>query len=121
MANGRQMSALILALLFSLALLPASAVAGALEDGQAAYGRKDYVAALKLWLPSAEQGNAIAQSAVGDLYSQGRGVKQDYVQAAKWFRKAAAQGDAGAQDSLAGNTRPATALRKTRRRASSCF
>jgi TPR repeat protein len=100
MAIGRRISALILALFLSLALLPATAVAGPFEDGQAAYGRKDYAAALKLWLPLAEHGDATAQNAVGVLYSQGEGVKQDYIQAAKWFRKAAAKGNADAQDSL---------------------
>jgi TPR repeat protein len=49
---------------------------------------------------AAEQGDAVAQDALGDLYDSGRGVRRDYAQAALWYRKAAEQGDADAQDSL---------------------
>jgi len=48
----------------------------------------------------AEQGDAAAQKALGDLYAQSRGVKQDYSQAAKWYRLSAEQGLAAAQCSL---------------------
>jgi hypothetical protein len=39
-----------------------SAMAGPAEDGQAAYQRGDYAAAMRLWRPLAEQGNARAQN-----------------------------------------------------------
>ena len=42
---------------------------------------------------AAEQGEAHAQTSLGLLYSQGKGVPQDSQEAAKWFRKAAEQGD----------------------------
>ena len=45
----------------------------------------------------AEQGNADAQTRLGDAYSNGRGVPQDYVEAVSWYRQAAEQGGAGAQ------------------------
>ena len=41
----------------------------------------------------AEQGNAHAQSNLGELYEKGEGVPQDYKEAVKWFRLSAGQGD----------------------------
>ena len=49
---------------------------------------------------SAEQGDAAAQSNLGNAYYTGEGVPQDYVQAAYWYRKAAEQGVALAQNNL---------------------
>ncbi len=40
----------------------------------------------------AEQGDAYAQSNLGNAYRKGQGVLQDYKQAAKWYSKAAHQG-----------------------------
>jgi S1-C subfamily serine protease len=48
----------------------------------------------------AEQGNAVAQSNLGKMYAQGRGVLHDDAEAARWFRKAAEQGNADAQCNL---------------------
>ena len=70
------------------------------EQGLTAYKQSDYQTAFKLWLPLAEQGNASAQFNLGDMYADGRGVKQDDVEAVKWFRKAAEQGDTMAQGRL---------------------
>ena len=49
---------------------------------------------------AAEQGDARAQFNLGEMYDQGRGVKQDYAEAAKWYARAANQGNAEAQFSL---------------------
>ncbi|HHV6563032.1 TPA: tetratricopeptide repeat protein, partial [Haemophilus influenzae] len=49
---------------------------------------------------AAEQGNAKAQFNLGNMYADGRGVKQDNFEAVKWYRKAAEQGYAEAQGSL---------------------
>jgi TPR repeat protein len=49
---------------------------------------------------AAEQGDAEAQSRLGDLYAKGIGVGRDYGEAAKRYRKAADQGDASAQNNL---------------------
>ncbi|HIJ92135.1 MAG TPA: sel1 repeat family protein, partial [Rhodospirillaceae bacterium] len=68
--------------------------------GFAAYQRGDYVAALREWRPLAERGNARAQSNLGVMYENGRGVAQDYAQAVRWYRKAAGQGFAHAQHGL---------------------
>ncbi|MCK8908404.1 sel1 repeat family protein [Haemophilus influenzae] len=70
------------------------------QQGSEATTRGDYQTTFKLWLPLAEQGNALAQMILGVKYANGRGVKQDDVEAVKWFRKAAEQGDADAQASL---------------------
>ena len=42
----------------------------------------------------------MAQGRLGNVYSDGRGVKQDDFEAVKWYRKAAEQGDATAQGML---------------------
>ena len=76
------------------------AAAGPLEDGEAAYQRGDYAAAMSYWRPLAEQGDATAQSNLGVMYANGQGVPQDYPQALIWTRKAADQGDAAAQNNL---------------------
>jgi TonB family protein len=88
-------------LLFTLLFLTlGTAWGGALEDGGAAFERNDYVTAIKLWRPLAEQGNAPAQAMLGAMYNEGLGVTQDYKEAAKWFRLAAEQGVADAQHNL---------------------
>jgi uncharacterized protein len=73
------------------------AAAGPLEDGRAAYLRPDYASAMRLLRPLAEQGNAVAQLTLGQMYDFGEGVPQDYEQAVAWYRKAADQGNGGAQ------------------------
>jgi TPR repeat protein len=48
----------------------------------------------------AEQGDAVAQYNLGQMYYKGQGVTRNYAEAAKWFRKAAEQGLAEAQYNL---------------------
>ena len=76
------------------------AVAGPFEDGDAAYEKHDYAAALRLWQPLAEQGEPQAQHNLGVMYALGTGVPQDYALALLWYRKAADQGYADAQTRL---------------------
>ena len=45
---------------------------------------------------AADQGYALAYSAIGDLYAQGYGVGQDKGKALDYYKKAAAAGDADA-------------------------
>jgi hypothetical protein len=71
------------------AVLAGAALAGPLDDAQAAYNRGDYATALQLIRPLADQGDARAQSILGLMYESGRGVPQDYAEAVKWYRKAA--------------------------------
>jgi TPR repeat protein len=83
-----------------LVAMAGAAVAGPLEDAVAASERHDYRTALRLFRLLAEQGNAIAQSALGYMHETGEGVPQDYIEAAKWYRLAGEQGDALAQTRL---------------------
>ncbi|MFZ0959089.1 MAG: GAF domain-containing protein [Candidatus Sulfotelmatobacter sp.] len=48
----------------------------------------------------ADQGDPLAQNALGLRYAQGDGVKLNEVEAARWFTKAAEQGDVAAQSKL---------------------
>jgi uncharacterized protein len=75
-----------------------SVAAGPHDDWMAAYKRGDYLTAMRLLRPLAEQGEAVAQSSLGMMYEiGGKGVPQDYAAAVSWFRKAAEQDDATAQ------------------------
>src|SRR5271166_6286743 len=80
-----------------LMALSGAAIGGPLEDGVKASDRGDYSTALQLWLPLANQGDAVAQYLVGGLYNWGLGVPVDYAEAMKWFHEAADQGNALAQ------------------------
>ena len=66
----------------------------------AAYNRGDYVPAIRLFRPLAEQGNAKAQSLIGVMYRRGQGVARNSVRAFLWFSRAAARGDAKAKAQL---------------------
>lgn len=68
-----------------------------LQAAQAAEARQDYATELALLRPLAEQGNAVAQGALGVMYYKGQGVPRDYEEALRWFLKAAEQGNALAQ------------------------
>jgi hypothetical protein len=57
-----------------------------------AFDRSNYATALKVWLPLAEQGDAAAQTYVGEIFEKGLGVPPDYAAAAQWFRRAAESG-----------------------------
>lgn len=48
----------------------------------------------------ANQGVAIAQYTLGEMYYEGRGVRQDYQKSLEWFTKAANQGITEAQHNL---------------------
>ena len=60
----------------------------------------DYETALKELLPSARQGNAVAQTNLGLMYAKGEGVPRDDTEAVKWYRLAAEQGNAAGQYNL---------------------
>ena len=76
------------------------AIAGPLEDANAAYQQKDYATAIKLLRPLADAGDVTAQNGLGVMYLDGQGVAKDTKEAVKWYRLAAAQGDASAQRML---------------------
>ena len=84
---------LALAIMLALAV---PAHAGPFVDGLVAYYTDDYAKALRILRPLAEQGDIRAQTLLGNIYAEGKGVPEDYAEAVKWYRKAAEQGDAGA-------------------------
>ena len=59
--------------------------------------KEDDTEAAKWFRKAAEQGDAEAQSKLGECYYFGIGVEKDETEALKWFRKAAEQGDDGAK------------------------
>jgi hypothetical protein len=61
---------------------------------------KDYAQAMQLFRKAADQGNAEAQNAIGDMYLKGQGVPQDYTQAMRWYRKAGDRGFAEARNNI---------------------
>ena len=61
---------------------------------------KDILAAN--WMrESADQGNAAAQHALGEMYEVGEGVPRNEVRALEWYRRSALQGHAPGQVALA--------------------
>ena len=74
---------------------------GSFSDGANAYNQGDLAAALRIWRPLAEQGDASAQSALGLMYDQGKGVPENDVEAVRWYRLAAEQGVPDARFNLA--------------------
>ena len=58
----------------ALLLGSAAAHAGPWEDGMVAYNRGDYLPAVRLFRPLAEQGNPKAQNQIGMMYRKGEGV-----------------------------------------------
>ncbi len=62
------------------------------KAGEEAIDRDDYATALKELRALAEQGDASAQTNLGSMYENGRGVPQDDKEAVRWYRLAAVQG-----------------------------
>ena len=83
------------------AMLATSANAQDFKVGLDAYDRNDFEAALAVWQPLAEQGDARAQFNLGVLYFNGQGVSYDPGEAVEWYRAAADQGYGPAQANLA--------------------
>jgi TPR repeat protein len=72
----------------------------ALADALMPYAQRDYVRALELLIPLAEQGNAVAQLKLGIIFSRGKVNSPDHVAALRWFTKAAENGQVEAQFEL---------------------
>jgi TPR repeat protein len=87
----------IMAACLMLMALGVTAVAGPLEDAKAAHDRGDYATELRLLRPLADEGDALAEFKLGEIYDNGQGVTRSYTEAAKWYGLAAAQGNASAQ------------------------
>ena len=57
-----------------LVAIAGAAIAGPLEDAEAAYDKDDYKTALQLFRSLSDQGNALAQQRLGLMYERGLGV-----------------------------------------------
>jgi TPR repeat protein len=71
-----------------------------LLKGRTAYENGDYATALREWTPIAEQGNAVAQYYLGQMYAEGQGVSQNDKTAMKWYRRSASYGNRYAKDKI---------------------
>jgi hypothetical protein len=65
--------------------------------GKRAFENGDYATAMKYLLPFAQQGDAIAQVLVGEIYYHDREQHLDDAEAMRWFRLSADQDNADAQ------------------------
>src|SRR5439155_25230226 len=61
---------------------------------------QDYAEAVRWYRKAADQGYAIAQYDLGNMYDQGKGVPQNYGEVRRWYRKAADQGYTNSQRAL---------------------
>jgi TPR repeat protein len=87
-------------LLFALTANGPAAQADSLKEATTAFAKKQYAAAIKLFRPLAEKGNAIAQYKVAVMHRMGLGVPKSEKEARKWSRLAAKQGNPEAQTLL---------------------
>ena len=65
------------------------------------FDRADPATAMKIWRSGAEQGDAVAQFRLGQIYEMGIGAAPDYAAAAVWYKKSADQGNGSAAINLA--------------------
>ena len=67
-----------------------------LGDNPTDYTERSYIDLL----PLAEEGDPLAQAALGVMYYHGQGIGQDFKEAVKWLQLAAKQGNVEAQYNL---------------------
>src|SRR5436305_13396532 len=82
------------------ALLSAPVSAQSVKAGIEAWQKADYSAAVAIWRPLAEKGDADAAFNLGQAYRLGRGVPTNIAAATTWFQRAAAKGHIDAQVTL---------------------
>ena len=82
------------------ALLSAPVSAQSVKAGIEAWQRADYAAAIAIWRPLAEKGDADAQFNLGQAYRLGRGVPLNLGVAQTWFERAANSGHVDAETTL---------------------
>jgi hypothetical protein len=82
------------------ALMAAPGSAQSVKAGIEAWQKADYSAAVAIWRPLAEHGDADAQFNLGQAYRLGRGVPINLALAKSWFEKAASSGHVDAETTL---------------------
>ncbi len=86
--------------LMCAALVANPASADPLRDGIRAFLAHDYVTAARIFTDLAPHGNPVAQTYLGYMYANGKGVPQDFAVSAGWYSCASEQGVAEAQYAL---------------------
>jgi hypothetical protein len=89
---------LVLAVLTLVLAVPGSAQS--VRAGIAAWQKADYSAAVAIWRPLAEKGDADAAFNLGQAYRLGRGVPTNIGAAQTWFERAARKGHVDAETTL---------------------
>jgi TPR repeat protein len=110
-----------LALVISVLVHPVHSFAGAYEDGESAFHRKDYADAMKHWQPLAQGDDPRAQAGMAALYLGGLGVPRDYALALLLCEKAAKQGEPKAQYLLGSMYRDGTGVERDLDRAMALY
>ena len=75
-------------------------LAPSVRNGVVLWQREQWAAAVAMWRPFAEAGDADAMFNIGQAHKLGRGLPRDEVQARAWFRRAAEKGHRPAQANL---------------------
>ena len=96
----RRIGALMVIVASGIAFVAAATEGRGYNDGEAAFVRGDFTAALQIWRPLADAGDAKAQFGLGNPYLRGGGVARDLTQSTRWYRLSAEQGFAPAQFNL---------------------
>jgi len=86
--------------LLAIAAAGAPLSAQSVRSGIEAWQKADYSAAVAIWRPLADKGDADAAFNLGQAYRLGRGVPQDMAAAQGWFERAARKGHVDAQATL---------------------
>jgi TPR repeat protein len=89
-----------LLLMAAIAAGAAPAAAQSVKSGIEAWQRADYPAAVAIWRPLAEAGDADAAFNLGQAYRLGRGVPLNLAAAQTWFERGARSGHLDAQTTL---------------------
>ncbi len=113
-------SVAIIALLLSL-VSASAARANAADDYNLCAAMPDHQASFACIEKLAENGNAMAQLALGGFYAGGYGVTQDLQQAADWYQKSAEQGNAVAMSKLGNAYLTGTGVTQDDAKAASWF
>ncbi len=77
-------------------LPPEKEFKGTVDEAYGAYQRGLFLTAMEKALPRAQLGDGAAQTLIGELISNGLGVKRDPKAAAFWYQQGAEHGDASA-------------------------
>ena len=84
-------------MLLCLAIFSNPAAADRLRNGIRAFAAHDYVTAARIFTDLAPLGDPRAQTYLGYMFANGKGVPQNYMVAAGWYRCASQQGFPAAQ------------------------